>query len=161
MGNIDEVIGVFDAATEEPAKDMEWKPLPSGEYCVVIVVSEIAETKAQTGKRLKLTMEVVEGDHKGRKIFDGINIVNRNEKAQGIGRATLSSICRAINVMSPKDTAELHDRPLMVKVSTEPGMDGQPRNVVKHYYATAKQVVKAPAKAVKTPPVPNDDDIPF
>ena len=43
-----------------------------------------------------------------------IRMVNPNQTAVKIARGELSAICRAVGVMQPKDSTELHDLPLVI-----------------------------------------------
>lgn len=125
----------FDANTVEPTASYE--PLPAGWYKAVFTESMEKPTKAQTGSYLQLTVEVIEGEHQGRKVIERLNLNNPNSTAVEIAQRTLSSICRAIGVMTPRDSQDLHDKPFMVKLAVTPG-DGQygPSNDIKEYAAT-------------------------
>jgi len=176
MGNL-ETLG-FDARKTEPATDRQFAPIPQGDYLVAITRSEMKLTNSGSGKYLKLTFTVLDGPHKGRLFWDNLNIVNTNSKTEEIARGQLSAICRAVDVPTPSDSAELHDRPFMARVAIEHDQNGKPQNRPKHFFpregavlsamfVPAIDVEKAPpppaAKPKKTsgPPVPNDDDIPF
>lgn len=108
----------FDANKYEPTGSFE--PVPIGDYPVIISASEMKETKPKPGKipgqYLQLTYDVIEGEFKGRKFFDRLNLVNENQTAQEIAQRALSAICRAVGVMHPKDSSELHNKPLVVTV---------------------------------------------
>ncbi len=104
----------FDANTVEPNDSFD--PLPNGDYLCVISSSEMKPTKAGDGSYLELELDVIEGPCQGRKVWDRLNLNNANETAVKIAKGTLSSICRAVNVLQPKDSYELHDLPLLVKV---------------------------------------------
>ena len=122
----------FDADKIEPLGSFE--PLPVGEYKVVITASEDHDTKNGRGKYLQLTYDVIEGEYLGRKLFDRLNIRNENETAQKIAQQSLSAICRATGVMNPRDSSELHDKPLIVKVDIRPANEQfQKSNVIKGY----------------------------
>ena len=112
----------FDANQVDPSVVME--PLPAGWYKAVITTSEEKPTKAQTGSYLQLTLEVIDGQHQGRKITDRLNLNNPNATASEIAYRTLSAICHAVGVMTPRTSDDLHDKPLMVKVKVKPA-DGQ------------------------------------
>ena len=88
-----------------------------------------------TGSYLQLTIEVIEGEYQGRKVFDRLNLDNPNSVAVQIAQSSLSSV--------PQDSIELRDKPLMVKISVKPA-DGQygASNEVKGYEA-ALDVVAA------------------
>lgn len=142
----------FDAQTVEPTASYE--PLPAGWYKAVFTESEEKPTKAQTGSYLQLTAEIIEGEHQGRKLIERLNLNNPNSTAVEIAQRTLSGICRAIGVMTPRDSTDLHDKPFMVKVAVKPG-DGQygPSNEIKEYAATEGAApAPAAAPAASTPP---------
>jgi len=135
----------FNALEVEPQTSME--PLPAGWYKCVISETEEKPTKAGTGSYLQLQLDVIEGQYQGRKAFDRLNLKNPNQTAVEIAQRTLSSICRAVNVPNPRDSYELCDKPLMVKVAVRPA-DGQydASNDIKGYAACDTQVA-APAAA--------------
>ena len=144
----------FDAASvETPSRD----PVPAGEYMAVITDSAMKPNKAGTGEYLALTFQVAEGEHEGRFVWANLNVVHTNEKAVQIARSELASLCKAVGVLQPKDSAELHGRPVLIRVAVEKDRDGNPRNVVKAFKPTGAQPPKAePAKAAapksSTPP---------
>jgi hypothetical protein len=122
----------FNAEEYEPLGTFD--PLPVGEYLVVISASEMKETKTGRGKYLQLVYDVVDGEFQGRRVFDRLNLVNENETAQKIAQQALSAICRAVGVMHPKDSEELHDKPFVVKVGIRAATEQyQASNIVKGY----------------------------
>ncbi|HEX4918067.1 MAG TPA: DUF669 domain-containing protein, partial [Limnobacter sp.] len=56
----------FNAAEVQPMESRD--VLPAGKYIAAIVDNEIKPTKSGTGERLNLTFEILEGEHKGRKV---------------------------------------------------------------------------------------------
>jgi hypothetical protein len=104
----------FDANEVEPSSSLD--PVPNGEYTAIGVDSEFKQTKKGDGEYLQFTWEIVEGQYRGRRLFDRLNLKNSNETAVKIAQSTLSAICRAVGVMRPKDSAELHNKPLKIKV---------------------------------------------
>ena len=120
----------FNAEAIEPMND--FSPIPTGEYTAVITASDMKDTKSGSGKYLQLTYQIVDGEYKNRLIFENINLINRNEVAVQIAQKTLSSICHAVGVLHPKDSNELHDKPLMIKVGIRPasGEYGE-QNIIK------------------------------
>lgn len=140
-GNLDG----FDASQVDPKADFE--PLPKGDYVVMAVNSGFEPTKDKQGEFLKFELEVVDGPYRGRRLFDRLNLKNKNEKAVKIAQATLSSICRAVGVLRPRDSSELHNKPMIAKVDIEP-RDDQPgsfSNKVKNYEAANGAAASAPA----------------
>lgn len=109
----------FNAAEVEPNAPRE--PVPAGWYKAVISATEEKPTKAQTGSYLQLTVEIIEGQHAGRKVIDRLNLNNPNSTAVEIAQRTLSSICRAVGVITPRSSEDLMDKPMMVKVKVKPG----------------------------------------
>lgn len=104
----------FDANQVDPATNFD--PLPAGKYLAAITESEMKLTKAGTGNFLQLTFQVLDGPHKGRLLWARLNLDNPNATAVQIARAELSAICRAVGVMAPRDSVELHNLPLVISV---------------------------------------------
>jgi hypothetical protein len=136
----------FDARQVEPAADFE--PLPAGKYVAAITASEVKDTKSGSGSYLELTFQVVEGPHKGRNLWARLNLDNPNEIAVKIARAELSALCRAINVLEPKDSVELHNLPLLVTVKLKAREDtGELTNVISGYAKRETATAPKPAPA--------------
>lgn len=154
MGNLSELN--FDADVVEPATD--FAPLPAGQYLAMAIGSEWKTTASGNGEYLQFCWEIVDGDHKGRRVWDRLNLKNPNETAVKIANGTLSAICRAVGVPRPKDSSELHGKPLTMRLTLEERTDkpGQFKNEVKGYApvgsAEAAPVAAKPATADKTPP---------
>lgn len=108
----------FDSSTVEPREDFE--PLPAGNYNVQIVESEMKPTKAGDGQYLQLTLEVIDGPHTARKLWDRLNLINPNQTAVEIATRTLSAISRACGVQMVSDSEQLHYKPMSVRVKLKP-----------------------------------------
>lgn len=122
----------FDAQTVEPNDSFD--PIPNGDYLCIITASEMKPTKAGDGAYLELEMQVLEGQYQGRKLWDRLNLNNANDTTVKIAKGTLSAICRAVGVLQPKDSCELHDLPMLVKVACKKRDDtDELTNVVKSY----------------------------
>ena len=122
----------FDARNVEPMGDFD--AIPAGKYVAVVSGSEMKPTKKNDGSFLELTFEVIEGEYKGRKLWARMNPENPSPEAVRIARGELSSICRAVGVMQPKDSVELHNLPLVVTVKQKKREDtGEVVNEVKGY----------------------------
>lgn len=128
-GNLDG----FDANKFEP--NVGFTPIPAGDYKCMIISSKKEDNKKKTGWFLTLQFQIVEGPHAGHKgLFDRLNLVNPSATAVQIAQGTLSAICRAVGKMTPKDSTELHNIPLIVSVNVEKRADnGQLGNVLKGY----------------------------
>lgn len=122
----------FNASDVDP--DFAFDPIPAGDYMAAITNSEMKPTKKGTGQYLELTFQVLEGEHKGRLLWARLNLDNPDAQAVRIARAELSAICRAVGVLAPKDSVELHNLPLAIKVGLKNRKDtGEPANVIKGY----------------------------
>ncbi len=136
----------FDANAVDP--NFTFDPVPAGKYTAVITASEMKPTKKGTGQYLELTFQIIEGEHKGRSLWARLNLDNPDATAVRIARAELSAICRAVGVLAPKDSVELHNLPLTIKVGVKNRDDnGEPTNVIKGY---EKKGVAAPRVAAAT-----------
>ena len=133
----------FDASTVETSGDFD--ALPAGWYQVVINATEERETKSGNGSYLLLEMDVIDGPREGRKVFDRLNLNNPNQAAVDIANRQLAAICQAVGVLRPKDSEELHDKPLEVKV-VQKEYQGEMRNEVKAYRAV-KGATSAPQQS--------------
>ena len=143
MGNLDG----FDANEHEPNTGFE--PVPAGEYVAVMTDSEFKPTKAGTGEYLECKWQVIEGEHKGSIVFDRLNLKNPNDTAVKIACGTLSAICHAVGVLKPKDSEELHGKPVLMKVALREREDkpGEYSNDVKSYKPVDGKSGKAESKS--------------
>jgi len=141
----------FDANQVEPAASFE--PLPADKYLAVITGSEMKPTKNGAGKYLELVFQVIEGEYKGRNLWARLNLENPNAMTVKIARGELSAVCRAVGVMQPRDSVELHNLPLVITVKCKKRTDnGEITNEVKGY-AKREMAVDRPAQAATaTPP---------
>lgn len=141
----------FDARTVAPDQGQQ-DPVPAGWYKVVMDKSEMKPTKDGTGQRLEMQFKIIDGQYAGRKIFEGLNLVNANPVAQEIAYKQLSAICHAVNVMVAQDSSQLHGIPLQIKVNLKPA-NGQyeAKNEVKAYKNINEVVQAAPVAAPGAP----------
>ena len=103
----------FDASKIEVPEN-DFTPLPAGEYQAVIIDSEDKPNSKGTGRNLNLTLKIEGPTHQGRLVWHTLCMVHPNPQTQQIAAATLSSICRAVNVLTPQDSSELHGKQLTV-----------------------------------------------
>lgn len=104
----------FDANQVEPSAGRE--PIPAGKYVAAIVRSEMKPTRNGTGQYLELEYQIIDGEHRGRKLWSRHTLHHPNAQTVQIARGELSAICRACGVMQPGDSRELHDRPMTILV---------------------------------------------
>jgi len=142
----------FNANDVEPTTNFE--PIPAGKYLAAITESEMKPTKSGTGSYLQLTFTILEGEYKNRVLWARLNLNNPNATAVKIAYSELSAICRAIGVMQPRDSVELHNLPLVITVKVKKREDtGELTNEVKGY-ARKDAADQQPQAAVtdNTPP---------
>lgn len=107
------------------ADDNNFGPVPAGTYVACIKDSEMRTTRDGAGQYLKLTWEIVEGPQSRRLVWENINLVNRNPVAVDIATKTLAKICKACGINRPvQDSAELHGKPVKIKVTVRPASGG-------------------------------------
>ncbi|GIK54155.1 MAG: hypothetical protein BroJett014_31280 [Planctomycetota bacterium] len=138
----------FNANEVDP--NVAFEPLPPGEYLAVVVASEMKPTKNGAGEYLQLELEVIDGPHKGRKVWDRLMLKHSNSQTVAIAKGTLSALCRAVGVLVPRDSSELHNLPVVVKVACKKRDDtGEPVNVIRGYsrkgVGDSQASVRAPA----------------
>lgn len=141
----------FDANQIEPTSDFE--ALPAGKYVAMITESELKPTKSGAGNYLQLTFEILEGPYKGRIIWSRLNLNNPNATTVQIAQRELSSICRAVGVMTPGDSAELHNLPLEILVKCKKRDDnGDVTNEIRGYSRRESTNSRPPQSPTNTPP---------
>jgi len=142
----------FNAAQVEPSQDFE--PIPVGKYLAVISETEMKPTKNGSGQYLQLAFQILDGPFKGRFVWARLNLNNSNPTTVQIARQELSAICRAVGVMTPGDSVELHNIPLVVTVKLKKRDDtGELTNEVKGY-AKRDAAASSPTPAQATNPTP-------
>lgn len=122
-------------------------PLPAGEYPVVITKSDIKPTKAGTGHYIELELQVTDGEHSGRRLWERLNIDNPNKQAEDIAKAALGALCEAVDVLNMQDTEQLHDIPFAVSVEID--RKEPDRNRIVGY---SKVITATPAPAARPAP---------
>jgi len=117
-----------------------FEALPAGDYNIQVIESELKLTKKgqefmeQRGcteqeaiahaSQLILTYEILDGQFKGRKLFNRLNLFNPSERSVEIAQKELNTICKAVGLSSVSDSNELHMKPMCAKV----GQRGKPED---------------------------------
>lgn len=104
---------------DEEAKEYrgEFTVMPPGWYTAVIVKSEVRSTKNNDGKILELVFQTKKS---GSELTERVNIVNKSEVAQRIGRSTLAKIAQEIGIKGELSNSNvLHGKPIDIKVTVE------------------------------------------
>ena len=140
----------FDATSVEPTTAYEL--LPAGKYRAQIVESEMRVTRNGMGQFLWLMIDILEGEHKGRKIFDQLNLVNPNPTTVEIAQRTLSAICHATGKMHVSDSEELHLIPITIQVKIRPPKNGYGESNAIAYLPPERGAVARTAKPTPAAP---------
>lgn len=145
----------FDANEFAPTQQKSYDPLPRGMYQGIVIDSSIKPTKAGTGEYIELVIQVVDGEHSGRRLWERLNVSNPNKTAEDIARGQLSMLCSAVGVTKLTATEQLHDIPFSMEVDID--RKDTTRNRIMGYASlgNAKPTVApqtaAPAAAAKKP----------
>jgi hypothetical protein len=141
----------FDASTVAPQASSG--PVPAGTYLAQCIDSDVQPLKSGNGTGLKLTFEIIDGQYKGRRIWENLNIQHSNEDTQRIAQSQLSALCHAVNVIKLQDTAALHHKPVTIKVVVrEAKGEYQASNNIKGYESAGGSVPAFLAPAGETAP---------
>ena len=141
----------FDASKVEPRMVMD--PIPAGRYVAVVSNSELKANKAGTGQFLELIFTIIEGEYKNRQLWARLNLINPNQIATRIAQSELSALCRAVNVLTPRDSVELHNLPVVLRVRLKRRADTQElTNIVAGFEPRAAMTGQPQQAPNATPP---------
>ncbi len=114
-GNLTAIFGQpIDPNTIAPQDD--FSPVPPGTYPMLIESAEIKQTKKGDGHYINLAMTVLDGQQKGRKLFDRIMIQHPNAECLAIGMKAFGAIGRAIGAAELTDTSQLLNQVVAIRV---------------------------------------------
>lgn len=117
-----------------PVSTNDYSPIPAGEYVANIKDAELKVTKDGTGQYIKLKLQIVAPTNAGRVIFSNLNIQNKSEKAEQIGRQQFGEVMRALGLNTVQDTDQLIGGTIGIKVSIREAQNGyEAQNEVKGY----------------------------
>jgi len=134
---------------DQSAPEEEIGPVPAGTYIAAIVESDYKANKNNNGMILKLTYQILQGEYKGRKIFENLNLEHENRQASVIARKSLNSIGMAVGVNQIRDSALLHNIPMQIEVGFVPAKDGyDAQNKIKKHSSLNGSEAKSPAAQV-------------
>ena len=133
----------FKTSDYEPNAPLD--AVPAGDYPCTITDAALKPTKRGDGEYVMLVHEVADGEFKGRKIFDRLNIHNPNKTAEAIGRRQLSSLAAALNLPEIDDTDILVGAPVTVRVTVRSSAEYGDQNDVKAYLPREQAAAPKPA----------------
>jgi hypothetical protein len=123
-----------------------WDPLPPGDYTACVTSTEVKPTKAGNGEYIELTIEIMDGDFSGRKIWERLNINNPSEQTVQIARSQLNQLATALGQVPLKDTDQLLEIPFTLTLDID--RKDNTRNRVMGYSSasSAPRVAAKPAR---------------
>lgn len=133
----------FDASGIDTTSQFD--AIPAGDYEAMVTDSTMKSTKDGTGQYLELTIEIQSGQFQGRRLWDRLNLSNRNPKAVEIAQKQLAQLCHATGVLQVQDSQQLHNRPIVMKVAVKNDPERGPSNEIKGYKARGSTTAQAPA----------------
>jgi hypothetical protein len=148
-------------------RENNFELIPASTYLAHVIQSDVKPTSTG-GEYIELVWEILsEGPFRNRRIWDRINIKNKSQVAERIGQQSLRELNEALGLERLEDTAQLHNKPVMIRTGIERDKEGkhEDKAVVKGYKpAQGTQTVQqpsapapagsapAPAAAPATPP---------
>ena len=136
----------FDSTSIAIPESIEFGAIPEGKY--VIGITQTEEKTSKAGNRyLNLQLQVLDGPHKNRVLFDIINLYHPDSDVREIAERTLKNICEAVRVLKPTSSEELHNIPLTAVVSMETDSQYGDQNRVKKYLPLSSLEEAPPTKS--------------
>lgn len=163
--------------------DESRETIPAGTYTLRVTQADLVETKARTGKMVKIAYEILGPTCSGRWVFDQFVVEHINADAARIGRGKLSECTRALRTPSIKSLSELVGQTCDAKIAVVDDPTYGPKSEIKRYQVPAAYKGAAASNPVRNqaPPMPqfrtgggsplppaphpaesySDDDVPF
>lgn len=126
----------------------------AGKYLVMITESEFKSTKAGNGTGLNIKMQILDGVHQGKHIFQWINISNPSQIAMQIGEKLLAQLRLVCGRPTYEDeSTTFHNIPIVAKVTKKPRKDDPARfeNQVSDFLAASTSTAPATGPAPRPP----------
>lgn len=109
--------------SELPQERTGFDPLPPDTYIGMVVDSKEKKT-SKGGTMIVLEIDVQDGEYAGRKIFENLNIVNANPKAEKIAFEALGELSHAIKLTGKlTNTEQLHNKRFQMVVEVQPASE--------------------------------------
>ncbi len=128
----------FDPTADE-YKDKGFEVIPAGWYPMAISKANVLEEALVTCKNeektamisgpattLKATVDIIDGQYKGRKIFMDVRLEYPNKKAEGFGKRMFAKLSLALGLRHPKNEGEFLMKPFLGKLKVVPESEQYP-----------------------------------
>lgn len=135
---------LFDATERDP--NPKFEPIPKGIYKVVLKDWDKKETRQKTGEYLSLTFEILEGEYKGRSLWENLNLWNKSKMAVDIAEQALTQICHSVGQLKIRSYNDLLNRPLLAHVVLRAATDNyKESNEIKMFSPLSEGRLKSPS----------------
>lgn len=114
-----------------------FEPVPDGTYSLIATESSLEENSKGTGQLLKFSFEIIDGEFKGRKIWEQFNWTHSKAQVQEIGRQRLAAFRNACGLSKILNSEELHNLPFNANIRIEESPGYSPKNVISQYLPKA------------------------
>lgn len=141
-----------DADTPPAGEKKEFLPLPKGAYKCVITGLQV-DDEPKTSKKgakyrsAKLTLQVIDGDHKNRLVFYNVIVEHEtSELAQRIGTVLIKKLAIATGApenINPNTVGEMFNKPFIAVLDVEEGRAYTDANGVAQKYPDRNRVLDA------------------
>lgn len=101
--------------------------------CLVTELEDRESTNAPGNWMINATLEVVEGEYKGMKVFTNFNIKNSNPTAERIGKSQLAQLCLAIGCPRPQSNNELLNKPFRATFGKPQEFNGEMQSRIQKF----------------------------
>lgn len=133
--------------------------VPDDWYVAMIKeISDFITNGKNTGQYVEFTIEIVDGEYKGKTIIPRLNLKHIKEITVQIAYKELSAMAHAVGVTEGNDLSVLKDKPMRIKTRTEESEGFKPRSTICEYQPMSAQVQStAPAQTTTAPTPPPTD----
>lgn len=121
------MVNLSDIPLDNIDPNQSFDPLPPSKYAMRVTATESKPTKAGDGAYMQVELEIDENhhpEHKGRKVWDRLNLWNKNTTAAEIAQRQLKALVLACGLHSVADSSELHGHTVLVKIKVRPANAG-------------------------------------
>lgn len=92
-------------------------PIPAGVYPAVVAEVERKPTKNGSGELLEIVFEIIAGEHKGRRVWERLNLWNPSPQAVMIAQQSFARLLRALNLKEVKTSDEILGQILEIRTA--------------------------------------------
>lgn len=103
--------------------------------CLITELEDRESTSNPGNWMLAATIEVVEGEFKGMKVFTNFNIKNSNPTAERIGKSQLAQLCLAVGCPRPNSNNDLLNKPFRATFGKPQDFNGEQQSRIQKFDA--------------------------